>query len=1673
MKTLYSIISIIVFLTYFQPVAFSQTAEAETWTLATGVSGNKTYIARESISLKPGFSYTATSGNAFHGKIDQTLVFPPTGNEYAVPNGTITNNPALGAAVGNLSGALDVSPSGAATYSVPIEIPAGIQGMQPTVSLVYNSQSGNGIAGMCWNISGLSMISRVPKTYYYDNDRSGIIWNNTSPLALDGQRLIVVNSSWGTDSIEYRTESGLDKIMGYSISANGPSSFKIYTKDGRVLEYGGTTEYLVLIQGSYYLGWALRKVTDTNDNYVKYTYAKTTWKTNYYGDNRISQIEYGNGTAKVASVHFQYKNKTSSFIQYIGGIETKNQLILDKIEVKGINNELQETYQLSYDVVDSNDFLTQLKRINASGEFIHPLKFEWSERNYAISDTTKMTFSVYPSYINYCQNQGYSITSFLKKFGDINGDGLTDVIVKASYKKGSNEKHYWVAYLKQPNNNQYQYAYEQEWDKDKETVFLLIDRDHDGADELYIGKYSNPTTNHYYIDIDCYKYNNATMTHSSDSGQSVFSSDYANRKDSYIVPVDVSGNGNTDFFLFSKNNKLLSPLDFGSNSLGGNANSRIYITDINGNGKNEIMYVVNNTTTFYEYNSSSNQFESINTASGFNYEDYIYVGDFNGDGNTDLLVQKKGTYENVIWVSTGTSFYQTSLGSNIINSTKTRTVYYNTNSAMIFRPSKQLLDINQDGKTDIVSCDFPQNSSLSRLKIYINTGNGFEEKQSIEQSFDVLKSLSGRGKFTSTTNKGIVTENWFNAASLYYVTLCPTVQFNKITGVTDAFNTKVNISYQNVNTPQKVIAKIDSNTGDESMSGISHSLPTELEVVKDVTTTNVNTGYTFNKPHIHWQGRGFLGFDSIQIKDNINSIVTATKSKVNSTFYFLYPYKTTVKTTGGANISESVSNYTIVNESNKKYFVRFDSQVATDALKGITTTTTYSNYDSERNPQTILTDFGNGITSTKTLTYIKKGSRFFNKISYQKVTQTTPNVPNYMREEYSFYDGKGNLTYQVKDSTDTNKVQTFYSNYDQYGNPRTITAKANGVSRTQSFTYTSGRFVQSKTNHLGETTTYNWNESKGLLNSESNRLGTTSYQYDNWGRLKMTTYPDGLKSASTLQWAGTTAGKPTNAKYYSYNETSGQSPVIIWYDALGRELRSESYGLNKQKIWIDTEYNTKGQVYRVSEPYFNTGTKTWASTYSYDTYGRVNAIVTPMGTTNYAYSGLTTTVTSPTDTKATTINSAGRVTSETTNGKSVSFTHYASGQVKTATPEGGQALTMEYDLQGNRTKLIDPDAGTISSQYDGWGQLKTEKQKIHLSADSIITNYYYHTSGLLDYKSRNDSITNYEYDNLYRLKRVSIAGKHSQAYGYDQWDRIIETRDTVENNKVFVRQTQYDQLGRVYKEIYPDGYYITNTYDSYSNLTKVSDAAHGAIWQAREMNARGQWTKTQTGNKETLYFFDDRGFPTGIFMPNTINLAYYWDEKGNMTCRWDDFGNSENVDYDNLNRLINYNAFNNGAASWNTLNYNAQGNITQKSDLNDITMGYGEIDGKKPHALTSIAGIPALISSNQAITYTDFKKVKTIFESGKMLTIDYGTDEQRIKSVLTKPGTAALTRYYMGDYEEEVQNGNVKKIHYICGGNGLAAVLVDNTLYYAHTDYQGSLIVLSNTDGSIAQRYAY
>jgi len=105
---------------------------------------------------------------------------------------TLSSFPSLAGPM-DIGGQFAVSESGAATYSIPIQIPPGTGGIEPKLALSYSSQSGNGLLGVGWNLAGLSAITRCPRTMAQDGVRGSVNFDANDRYCLDGQRLMVVS----------------------------------------------------------------------------------------------------------------------------------------------------------------------------------------------------------------------------------------------------------------------------------------------------------------------------------------------------------------------------------------------------------------------------------------------------------------------------------------------------------------------------------------------------------------------------------------------------------------------------------------------------------------------------------------------------------------------------------------------------------------------------------------------------------------------------------------------------------------------------------------------------------------------------------------------------------------------------------------------------------------------------------------------------------------------------------------------------------------------------------------------------------------------------------------------------------------------------------------------------------------------------------------------------------------------------------------------------------------------------------------------------------------------------------------------------------------------------------------------------------------------------------------
>ena len=241
-----------------------------------------------------------------------------------------------------LNGQLTVGPVGQAIYTVPIGIPPGIAGMAPNLSLVYDSQGPDGIAGQGWNLAGLSMIYRCPKTLAKDGysrpvelDTASVSSDDGDGVCLDGDRLYFRSTGFGTSTFESEIKD-FGTITRTSTAAD-IDYFVVTTKSGEKRFYGSNGKSRVDLPASGTDGsvqtvpaiWPLDKVTDVWGNYFEIHYNNDTPSAVGFDGLLVTQIKYtghdgatpDEGTPPFYNIDFTYDPDGSD-----GGRYTRSQL---------------------------------------------------------------------------------------------------------------------------------------------------------------------------------------------------------------------------------------------------------------------------------------------------------------------------------------------------------------------------------------------------------------------------------------------------------------------------------------------------------------------------------------------------------------------------------------------------------------------------------------------------------------------------------------------------------------------------------------------------------------------------------------------------------------------------------------------------------------------------------------------------------------------------------------------------------------------------------------------------------------------------------------------------------------------------------------------------------------------------------------------------------------------------------------------------------------------------------------------------------------------------------------------------------------------------------------------------------------------------------------------------
>ncbi|WP_198043672.1 RHS repeat-associated core domain-containing protein [Janthinobacterium sp. 1_2014MBL_MicDiv] len=348
---------------------------------------------------------------------------------------------------GALPGTMGVG-NGAATYNLPIALPPGVAGVQPSLSLSYSSTDTGGVAGLGWSVAGVSSIDRCGRSFAINNTTDVARFLPADRLCLDGQQLILINgnhdndSDYWRDSAEYRTEIDTFSRIRATL-ANGHRSFTVETKTGQTLTYGDRADTYLLGQGrsdGLAHRWWLSGSTDRSGNTIGYWYNLDAAS----GESRLAQIRWGgntrSGQAMFVKAELQYEARPDAQVAYVSGSHFDARLRLKSIvtstetQADGSGGTSALRYNLAYELSASSgrSLLKSVQACDAGGVCLPATKFDWGKKDPRAPRAFVSLGGVRqgPNLMAMGSDAAWFSNSpqGMLAFGDFNGDGKTDIM---------------------------------------------------------------------------------------------------------------------------------------------------------------------------------------------------------------------------------------------------------------------------------------------------------------------------------------------------------------------------------------------------------------------------------------------------------------------------------------------------------------------------------------------------------------------------------------------------------------------------------------------------------------------------------------------------------------------------------------------------------------------------------------------------------------------------------------------------------------------------------------------------------------------------------------------------------------------------------------------------------------------------------------------------------------------------------------------------------------------------------------------------------------------------------------------------------------------------------------------------------------------------------------------
>jgi RHS repeat-associated protein len=1406
-------------------------------------------------------------------------------------------------------GWLDGQNNGAFTESIPIEVPA-FHGLEPHLSVDYNSASSFGLMGVGWSMSGFSTIERTSLGRGAPSYNSSV--TTTSDIfVLDGQELLLCPT--GSLSPSCLTGGNFTSVVeGYSriLYTAANDSWTITDKEGKVYTYAPIYQRSCSscggnINGNVTWRYGLQSVTDTLGNTVTYGWVQNLFCGIWTGPSSITY----NGNA----IYLNYtQTPTNESIGYADGVGLTHICgVIQSVDVQ-VSGSRARAYQFDYSLSSQTGqmLMTSAQEygkdavLNSGGTVTSGTSLPAMTMGYSTSTpgfTVGQTGLVLATYNS--NDQFYS--------SDVNGDGYQDLVV-----------------LKAPTGTGWSWTRQVWWGSSSgfsagpaDSIMdynplpgriIVADVNGDGLSDMIelCGNSHNCGTSHY----------NRHVWLGSGSGFVSGPTDTLmgyNTGSKYLTE-DFNGDGKVDMVeLYPHSSTDLMRhvwVSNGTTFTGGALDSLMpYATtstfylaaDVNGDGKGDFIELhIDSNNTNWDLDVwmstgsayTSTQFDKSLT---YNAKSQFLVGDFNGDGKGDLVeLMPGGSYwKRTLHESMGNSFGTAS--------SDTAMVYQSADTDHYF-----MADLNGDGHEDMLelSSYLGQNNRYYR-RIWPYTPANSESFYAGVGDTNLAYSTTHRYLVMDVNGDGLndlvqiyngtnwASTVWLNGVSTSQVPDLLTSFTNEAGGTTTIAYTP-STSWSNTNNPPLI----------QTVSSVTES---------DGRGWSATTNYSYAGGLFDWSTHKFQGFQT----------VTTTEPCLSGESYCPYTVQTfdqpsncgsqspllSVDTYDGLGNQYTHSQsdmtygcsaapftglvtgqwaYTYL-PTNSSVYKRTYLNSAYDGYGNVTRAIDYGDYDVTGDETTTRLTFNyntsaylvaqeaSGATYAGTTT---GGAMLAQTLNYYDCDPVTlQNCSNSVAPTKGLLNRVDEYLNQQSYSNPTSSYLTTKSLYDSYGNP-TDMYDANNNHTSVAYDATYSVYATKATNALGQSATLGYDyvcgEEASLTDPNSQVTSTT---LDALCRPTQVSLPNG----GYVKTQYLNFGSPTTQ--YVETDTPGPSGDIYsrgYFDGLGRTYTTRSRGVSADSE-VDTTFDARSNVSTVTNPYFAGGSSV-VTTYNYDALNRQTKVTLPDTNTAQTFYGPTSNCNNCNVWSVTVLDPLGHKQTDwhDGHGNRVQHDEYVSGswnsavyaydllnRLSTSTDPSGNVIAYTVDSLGRALGVNDPDQGLWTYTYDANDNLLTE-------TDALVTpvvSYGYDALNRLTSKitSGDGNTFSWTYDTSPMASNAHTGTWSAQAVLTGSWGNLSQV-PAVTANQTYTGSIWLQGSGSVLLKFYSGNW---GTYLTGQECTASSYWTQCSMTVSTGSNTQMTFVVTDNQSGGTVYI-DDAFFGVA---GQTNTLANAGFESGNVT----------------------------------------------------------------------------------------------------------------------------------------------------------------------------------------------